>query len=369
MVTTRLLLVLLITIGLSLNLPAFATHNQAPQEFSVLNDKSSYNHDFAIINGQKAQSYLISMQMILPHAQTFTELSTIWMIPTGIIQGTQTIHVSDDTQRNQTTLTTDTLQKPGKSLDSKTNIPQWIRNNAKWWSEGLIGDSDFTRGIEYMINEKIIIISQLPEKDTPNTQLKDEKRAMGLERDNDVPDWVKNLAGWWAGGLITDDDFVNGIQYMVQVGIIVVKSMNLTSQAFEDGGIIPAKYTCDGDDISPPLTITHVPGMAKSLAMIVDDPDAPVGTFVHWVVWNIPVDKNMISEGESLSEPQGKTDFGRSGYGGPCPPSGTHRYFFKLYALDTTLDLDSDSTKKDLETAMQGHIIEQTKLMGRYSRN
>ncbi len=145
--------------------------------------------------------------------------------------------------------------------------------------------------------------------------------------------------------------------------------MNLTSDAFENQGLIPSEYTWDGNDVSPQLTISGVPNNAKSLALIMDDPDASVSTFVHWVVWNISPDKSTISKGENLSEPQGRTDFGKSGYGGPCPPSGTHRYFFKIYALDTMLKIDLDSTKKDLETAMQGHIIEQVALMGKYSRN
>ncbi len=145
-------------------------------------------------------------------------------------------------------------------------------------------------------------------------------------------------------------------------------SMKLSSPVFEDGDNIPSKYTCDGENISPPLEIEDVPSNAKSLALIVDDPDAPIGTFVHWIVWNIPANTTYIEEGANISYLQGKNGFGKVGYGGPCPPFGTHRYFFKLYALDTTLSLASGSKKKDLERAMSGHIIEETQLMGRYKR-
>ena len=145
--------------------------------------------------------------------------------------------------------------------------------------------------------------------------------------------------------------------------------MKLSSEAFENEGMIPSKYTCDGADISPQLSISDVPNSAKSLALIMDDPDAPMGTFVHWVVWNISPEKSTIDKGEKLQELQGITSFGNSEYGGPCPPSGTHRYFFKLYALDTVLDIAGDSNKQALEKAMEDHIIEQTSLMGKYSRD
>jgi hypothetical protein len=138
--------------------------------------------------------------------------------------------------------------------------------------------------------------------------------------------------------------------------------------------MIPAKHTCDGPDVSPSLTWSDPPAGTKSLALISDDPDAPVGTWVHWVMWNIPADTRALEESvpkkESLPNgtKQGTTDFRRIGYGGPCPPSGTHRYFFKLYALDTTLNLPASTTKKDLEKAMQGHILAQAELMGKYRR-
>jgi hypothetical protein len=150
--------------------------------------------------------------------------------------------------------------------------------------------------------------------------------------------------------------------------------MELKSSAFEAGGIIPKKHTCDGPDVSPPLSWSDVPGGAKSLALIADDPDAPMGTWVHWVAWNIPPNARGLEEGvpkkDSLPNgmKQGTTDFRSIGYGGPCPPSGTHRYFFKLYALDASLNLPPSTTKKDLERAMQGHLLQQVALMGKYAR-
>lgn len=150
--------------------------------------------------------------------------------------------------------------------------------------------------------------------------------------------------------------------------------MELKSQAFQTGDIIPPQYTCDGQDISPPLSWSDPPAGTTSFALISDDPDAPMGTWVHWVIWNIPASARAFEENtpQTASLPngakQGTTDFHRVGYGGPCPPSGTHRYFFKLYALDTTLNLPSSATKKDLEKAMHGHILAQTELMGKYRR-
>lgn len=145
--------------------------------------------------------------------------------------------------------------------------------------------------------------------------------------------------------------------------------MELTSSAFLNNNRIPQKYTCDGENINPPLTIKNVPDGANSLALIVEDPDAPRGVFVHWTVWNINPATEVIKE-NSVPEGaiEGMTDFGRKGYGGPCPPSGTHRYFFKLYALDTLLTLDSSATPTNLERTIEGHIIEKTELVGFYSR-
>lgn len=151
-------------------------------------------------------------------------------------------------------------------------------------------------------------------------------------------------------------------------------TMELKSQVFQSGAMIPSNYTCDGQDVSPPLSWSDPPVGTISFALISDDPDAPMGTWVHWVIWNIPASTRVLEENfpKTASLPngtkQGTTDFHRVGYGGPCPPSGTHRYFFKLYALDTTLNLPSSTTKKDLEQAMQGHILGQTELMGTYRR-
>lgn len=144
--------------------------------------------------------------------------------------------------------------------------------------------------------------------------------------------------------------------------------MELSSSAFEENGTIPSDYTCDGTDVSPALTFNVIPNNTKSLAVIMDDPDAPMRTWVHWLVWNIPPDISGFSKGENITYPQGKNDFGKLDYGGPCPPSGTHRYFFKLYALDTMLELEEGANKKQLESAMPGHIIEEAQLMGKYSR-
>ena len=142
-----------------------------------------------------------------------------------------------------------------------------------------------------------------------------------------------------------------------------VENMKLTSPAFKHNGAMPSEYTCDGEDISPELNIGDVPENAKSLALIMDDPDAPVGTWVHWVAWNMPQDTKKIAKGTEPKGAAGKNSWGRTGYGGPCPPSGTHRYVFKLYALDKTLDLKESSDKEDLEKAMQGHIIKKAELI------
>jgi len=148
----------------------------------------------------------------------------------------------------------------------------------------------------------------------------------------------------------------------------------VTSPAFEDGGMIPKKYTCDGDNVSPPLHIDGVPEGARSLALIADDPDAPVGTWVHWVLYNLPPTTTDFPENMPADEKlqdgasHGVTDFKSFGYGGPCPPSGTHRYYFKVYALDTMLDLSGRVTKADVVEAMHDHILAEGQLMGRYAR-
>jgi Raf kinase inhibitor-like YbhB/YbcL family protein len=147
----------------------------------------------------------------------------------------------------------------------------------------------------------------------------------------------------------------------------------LTSSAFKEGEMIPQKYTCDGSNISPPLKWDSIPAQAKSLALIADDPDAPMGTWVHWVIFNIPPGLSGLPENippkDSLPNGslQGKNDFRNVGYGGPCPPGGTHRYFFKLYALDIMLELKPGCAKADLLEAIQGHIVAEGQLMGKYS--
>ncbi|MFP4111960.1 MAG: YbhB/YbcL family Raf kinase inhibitor-like protein [Candidatus Woesearchaeota archaeon] len=139
--------------------------------------------------------------------------------------------------------------------------------------------------------------------------------------------------------------------------------MKITSDNFEEGANIPYEHTCDGNDKPPILTISDIPESSESLALIVSDPDAPSGTFIHWVLWNIPSNSNKISEGDV-----GQNSFGNKKYNGPCPPSGTHRYYFTVYALDSMLDLPGDTSKDDLEEAMTGHIIEEAKLMGKYTK-
>jgi hypothetical protein len=143
-------------------------------------------------------------------------------------------------------------------------------------------------------------------------------------------------------------------------------SMKLTSPHFQHNSMIPSKFTCDGLDVNPALDIEDIPEETKSLVLIVDDPDAPMGTWVHWVVFNIPV-ASQIQE-DSVPGRQGVNDFRKKDYGGPCPPSGTHRYFFKLYALDTELDLEEGVRKQDVEEAMKDHILAEAELIGLYKR-
>jgi hypothetical protein len=144
--------------------------------------------------------------------------------------------------------------------------------------------------------------------------------------------------------------------------------MKITSSVFQEGANIPSKFSCDSANTSPPLQIADVPAGAKSLALIVDDPDAPSGLFTHWAVWNISPQINAIAEGNATKGVQGTNDFGKSGYGGPCPPSGTHRYYFKIFALDRELDLPVGAKRSQLDAAMKGHVVAQGELMGRYSR-
>ncbi len=146
-------------------------------------------------------------------------------------------------------------------------------------------------------------------------------------------------------------------------------TMNITSSAFEHNQTIPEKFTCDGENINPALAFSDIPKETKSLVLIADDPDAPVGLWVHWTVWNIAPDKTTIAE-NSVPEGgvEGATNFGAPGYGGPCPPDGEHRYFFKLYALDIELNLPKDADKNILEEAMIGHVLDKAELIGLYTR-
>jgi Raf kinase inhibitor-like YbhB/YbcL family protein len=146
-----------------------------------------------------------------------------------------------------------------------------------------------------------------------------------------------------------------------------MKELSLKSPAFEPNKLIPKKYTCDGENINPPLTIEGIPKETKTLALVVDDPDAPSGTFDHWIVWNIPTSTSKIGE-NSVPGVEGMNSAKERSYFGPCPPSGTHRYFFKVYALDAELSLGANSKKKDVEKAMQGHILAKGELIGLYNR-
>jgi len=151
-------------------------------------------------------------------------------------------------------------------------------------------------------------------------------------------------------------------------------SLTLTSPAFEHGQMIPGKYTCDGEDISPALVWKQAPKGTQGFALVCDDPDAPVGVWDHWVIYNIPAHVAELAEAvppdAELADGarQGVNSWKRVGYGGPCPPGGTHRYMFRLYALDTGLDLPPKASKEELESAMEGHILEQAELKGLYSR-
>jgi Raf kinase inhibitor-like YbhB/YbcL family protein len=154
-----------------------------------------------------------------------------------------------------------------------------------------------------------------------------------------------------------------------------IMTILISSSVFSEGGTIPLKYTCDGEDISPPLSWSGVPENAKSLALIADDPDAPLGTWVHWVLYNMPASSAGLPEGVPVEQviggigTQGNNSSRKNGYSGPCPPKGApHRYYFKLYALDIELDLAPGVSKADLEKAMQGHILAQGQLMGKYGR-
>lgn len=149
--------------------------------------------------------------------------------------------------------------------------------------------------------------------------------------------------------------------------------MKLTSSVFKEGGIIPSVYTCEGKNINPPLEISGVPANAKSLVLINDDPDVPKtlrpdGMYDHWIIFNMPPNTHKLAEHSTPPGVQGKSTNGKNQYVGPCPPDREHRYFFKLYALDTMLDLPAGATKKEVEKAMHGHVIAQCQLLGRYEK-
>jgi Raf kinase inhibitor-like YbhB/YbcL family protein len=162
--------------------------------------------------------------------------------------------------------------------------------------------------------------------------------------------------------------FVGGILCAAILALAAGGRMKITSPAFQEGGNIPQKFTCDGANLNPALRLEGITADAKSLVLIVDDPDAPGGLFTHWLIWNIDPKASEISEGGAPKGVPGKNDFGKSGYGGPCPPSGTHRYFFKVFALDRELDLPAGSKRAQLDAAMRGHVIGQGEVMGRYTR-
>jgi len=198
---------------------------------------------------------------------------------------------------------------------------------------------------------------------------------------------MKNRAQIWTAALIgillnlafcAKDNQADkrGEQKMAKAQESQMKNIEIKSSAFSEGDTIPMKYTCDGSDVSPTLTWSGLPEGTKSLALICDDPDAPRGTWVHWVIFNIPPNIAGLAEAAAISEDanlegaiEGVTDFGDNSYGGPCPPRGpAHRYFFKIYALDKMLDLKGKATKADVENAMKGHILAMGQLMGKYQR-
>jgi Raf kinase inhibitor-like YbhB/YbcL family protein len=180
---------------------------------------------------------------------------------------------------------------------------------------------------------------------------------------------MKKICGLFLAGMMLIAFQVSG-QAEAVMGKIEVRS-----SAFGEGDKIPPEFTCDGADMSPPIEWSGVPSHAQSIAVIADDPDAPGRDWVHWVLYDLPSSLTGLPAGMPASEKlpaggiQGRTDFGSIGYGGPCPPKGTHRYFFKVYALDTMLNLKPGVTKKELLKAMQGHILDEGALMGKYQRS
>jgi len=145
-----------------------------------------------------------------------------------------------------------------------------------------------------------------------------------------------------------------------------IATLHISSPEFETNGFIPPRFTCDGANVNPPIDIYDIPPTAKSLALIMDDPDAPIRAWVHWLAWNIPVGAHIKED--TLLKEQGINDFRENKYGGPCPPYGIHRYYFKVYALDVSLTLSPDTNRNRLEKAMEGHIVGYGELVGRYKR-
>lgn len=235
-------------------------------------------------------------------------------------------------------------------------VPSWVKNNAKWWSDGQLTDSEFLKGIQYLIDQGLLDVSH--------------KGNGTMSAVPKIPSWVRTDAGWWADGMVPDSEFLKGMGYLVSSGIIRVGagSLVLSSPAFANDTAIPSVYTCDGTDLSPPLEVSGIPSGTTSLALTVVDIDAPAGPYTHWTVWNILPNDTMFSPGKNVGYPQGKTSAGTTGYHGPCPPFGTHRYIFSLYALDKVLDLTMGASRGDLEDAIRGHVVEKTQMIGTYSK-
>lgn len=156
--------------------------------------------------------------------------------------------------------------------------------------------------------------------------------------------------------------------FLIYIKTTVTATMEISSSAFENQKLIPMKYTCEGENVNPPLEIKSIPFATKSLALIVEDPDATNGTFDHWIQYNITPDHHSIAE-NSLAGISGKNGTGNTGYHGPCPPSGTHRYFFKVYALDILIDAKEGIDKQTLQKAMKNHILANGEIVGLYKKN
>jgi Raf kinase inhibitor-like YbhB/YbcL family protein len=146
-----------------------------------------------------------------------------------------------------------------------------------------------------------------------------------------------------------------------------VAGFEIASEAFEEGATIPSRHTCDGQNVSPPLSFGGAPAGTRSLALVVDDPDAPVGTFTHWLAWGIDASVDGLGEGQAAPH-EGRNGFGTTGYAGPCPPHGRHRYSFRLHALDTELDLEPGADRDQLDRALEGHVVQTAELVGGYER-